>query len=1690
MGPQHVQLLAQALTNRLGAPTAGAVAFLRCLPSDQIDAMVGSDAFVVAGWTVNAVVDAPGLRRISADQAVEQREDKADAALLLIDPLRAGAGLDGIYSAGREISETELFGEALRLARKPFFGRMPVLDAAITRAERLGRRRRLTPWSKFDFYVNAEQNAGRALARLGLWPIASDDDPSTSELDLSAELADRLLYVSDTRAIAERVRGLRLEGAADKAAHLGQALRIVSAMSPEEAARYIEDQPELWLGQIQPGFASEELRRIQLVPWRDAKGGILKWSGLTKPEGDGLTPQLILDRSAPTKDRAKLTIRWTTDPEDLVAGDIDYRVSVIAGEDVLADRIVHHRDHRTQQVVITVDDFEDLEGNEKFDAVVAVEAVGQGTVVPVQSEAFTLEFGVTATQLTSASGQEVRTLVEGAIGVADRADFDRMIGGVEARDRAVEDKKGFLTWKGEAATRGARVFRPALLRDMERDWIQRGGAIGYWTQVVRADGSPIGSPEFVELEPADQSAPTERARDASRRLASEMGSTGLLGRVIAPGWLAADNYINAWEKALDAGAPALALQGTVEVRAQSGAVIGLLVTPLHPLRFAWHAHYDQVVVHARYEQDLSPSQIQKTVQPIDSAFFPFALPGSDGASCFVFADVIGFHTLAMIVDGEREPKAATALLAACLSAGTTAVPSIGQASAAAIARELGHYLDCYGGASGERPDLLAIQAWRAGDGLTVARALGQTLVARGLNEDEEASSPLCFTLNLFHGPNAKGAGQFLSSVGQRRRAGGQVLDPRDRWLSDTAARPGDVLVPRLRWAKNEEPPIDDAAAWSSVGSAHVSLAFDLFETHLATVPISTVSDQRPLHAWGLLRTLERRSVADAEMEWMTYAAPELGGEASPENRTASDRLRRIDRATARATARALGGSTEDWPVLKTRLSVEDRRRVEKMHEQSDWVVTLDRNAALDYFDSPKQSPDAYERFVIDTVPERSDLTAIQLVTSTTNLDAVRDLVDEALGDMGLSSSERNSRFLVSQLKALSGRLAIRLADGGTRTGELVALALMYAHCVAGGEQKGPWLNVAQGVLIPVDEIADHAPIVNTPAAEGETARRADFIHVSAPARGPLEFRFVEVKHRQHLRTARQPDMLAHMVAQTGELRQRWMNWFFADSLEPLDRVVRRAQLAKLMRFYVDRAGRHRLAPQAYARLSAEIDQMVLKEAYQPGTVVDPDIGYIFCPEHRSGQVELVHSDRSETRLWLFGPTMLPDETGGSNVAIMMPSAAWEGVAEAPAEAPADASVTAGTAAAPTEPDPRVRETTLELSSGNDTDPSLGGNEKGEREDPGGTSIPGDLDPRPEPVMTVAEPRVGSTDVAGPVDVRLGESLTHMPVDWSVSIRSNPHLMMVGLPGMGKTTALINIAKQLTAAGIAPVIFSYHDDIDDKLAEAIGPMRTIDFDGLGFNPLRVDAPGPMAYIDVAGTLRDIFASIFPDLGEIQLEELRGAIKQSYDDLGWSERREPKPEPPKFRTFLDILKSRPKPNQNLLARLQELDDYGFFDGGDGVSGVLSNREPTLIRVHLSTNDLIQKAFAAFVLYSLYKDMFRRGVQQGITHAIIFDEAHRAAKLKLIPRFAKECRKYGLALALASQGVRDFDGGLFEAIANYLVLRVTEVDARTLARNTGPTADQQRTTDRLKALEPYHAMFFSAAASKPSVVRLGSG
>ena len=93
---------------------------------------------------------------------------------------------------------------------------------------------------------------------------------------------------------------------------------------------------------------------------------------------------------------------------------------------------------------------------------------------------------------------------------------------------------------------------------------------------------------------------------------------------------------------------------------------------------------------------------------------------------------------------------------------------------------------------------------------------------------------------------------------------------------------------------------------------------------------------------------------------------------------------------------------------------------------------------------------------------------------------------------------------------------------------------------------------------------------------------------------------------------------------------------------------------------------------------------------------------------------------------------------------------------------------------------------------------------------------------------------------------------------------------------------------------------------------------------------------------------------------------------------------------------------------------------------------------------------------MFYGLYKDMFRRGIQD----RALIDEAHKAAS---------------------------GPESLFSAIANYLVLRLTEADAKALVRNVA-TARQERTLiDRIKQMDRFRALYFCEGKHRASSVNL---
>ena len=62
--------------------------------------------------------------------------------------------------------------------------------------------------------------------------------------------------------------------------------------------------------------------------------------------------------------------------------------------------------------------------------------------------------------------------------------------------------------------------------------------------------------------------------------------------------------------------------------------------------------------------------------------------------------------------------------------------------------------------------------------------------------------------------------------------------------------------------------------------------------------------------------------------------------------------------------------------------------------------------------------------------------------------------------------------------------------------------------------------------------------------------------------------------------------------------------------------------------------------------------------------------------------------------------------------------------------------------------------------------------------------------------------------------------------WSLPIKGNPHLLIAGLPGMGKTTCLLNLCRQMVTAGVHPIVFSYHQDIDERLVDLVASVRFV------------------------------------------------------------------------------------------------------------------------------------------------------------------------------------------------------------------------------------------------------------------------
>ena len=552
-----VPLVSLALGALLGPPIKGSMAYLRCLSPEVVAALAQDERLRVDGWcisSVGALNDGTG-RAITADTAVEWRESKNDAVLLLVDTQAAGAGMDGIYSAAREIGERELFGHAQELARNKLpHGYKGFVNKALARARRLARYHALTPWQEFVYLCRATQStdaSGSALAEIGLWPVAIDEKPDDDDLDRAARLVERLLPLRGASQSAEgRVEALKLgPDQGELSSQLAQFLRESDRLPRFDALNLLESRESLWLNRLRPGvFAELTLQELIWVSWRGKSGKPASWSGLTEEDGR-LNLKLSADVENP-KSRARLEVRWEVRPDSLGKGAVDYAVEVRAGQDVLAERTVAHSGKSPQKCVFSQDDFGELDESARFEAQVVVRALSH-EVPHIESEDFLVCFGdVSGQSSKNSAGITYPSLALAVVQVAtDEEAFDRFVRESGNRQILDRDNKGFITCR--ASHKSAKVFSPPLLHELAEDWINRQGEPGRWRLAVRVDGSPARNAEFVPY--ASDEVAFERFTKASRsyaeKLADSRGPLGLLYTDAA--WVT--DYVNAaialWESA-------------------------------------------------------------------------------------------------------------------------------------------------------------------------------------------------------------------------------------------------------------------------------------------------------------------------------------------------------------------------------------------------------------------------------------------------------------------------------------------------------------------------------------------------------------------------------------------------------------------------------------------------------------------------------------------------------------------------------------------------------------------------------------------------------------------------------------------------------------------------------------------------------------------------------------------------------------------------------------------------------------------------------------------------------------------------------------------------------------------------------------------------------------------------------------
>lgn len=591
-----------------------------------------------------------------------------------------------------------------------------------------------------------------------------------------------------------------------------------------------------------------------------------------------------------------------------------------------------------------------------------------------------------------------------------------------------------------------------------------------------------------------------------------------------------------------------------------------LIAPTHPVRALWYATW--AAVGAAWVDRAGGVDSEAAVAARDALLgllspisFPPVLPRDDGRLLTAVDNLTPFWSL-YAPSGEEDPRGMLGDVCAALGLsepGISGTAITGETLAGRIERYLAQH---------PYVQTLQINAFNPGR----ATILADMLLAL---QKKELFSSLLYDVRLFvPDPDAPGVGEALLDL--LSPTGNITAREADAFFALSTSH----LSPKLALAIRSTAEFRETPEHHT---AHLTFLFDVFPTEgVGTAEMVEGASGAAVH--GLFQDF--RTTYEEDDHSVAWHRQPLHGAALelPDAEEVTDLLARLPALLSAAAAAVATGEVVPSrsifsgraPKITLSLDAEDRALIHQVHEVSDWVVTIDRNMGIEFFDhgGRRGRPD----YLIDHTPDLASNLGHRLVITSRSLQELEALLGPVLTQYGLPANEAHAVALLNQIRSLSGRLALKLISSPNQRAEVLGLALSRLYL----EYQGVFRDQ---VLLPLDAHLELYQAMKKHADElgGEVSfKRTDlalFDIEPTPSGSKLTCRLVEVKCYSQVGDLSAWVQLKEKIAQQLQTSAHVIAHHFdpgRHAKDRPDRLVKTRELVMLVGFYLERAVRYGL----------------------------------------------------------------------------------------------------------------------------------------------------------------------------------------------------------------------------------------------------------------------------------------------------------------------------------------------------------------------------------------------------------------------------------------------------------------------------------------------------------------------------------